>query len=746
MKNFRITFLFFFFSKITFLVAQDFPRASIPFYTAGELIENALTGGLNSPQLSEVDLNADGLMDLFIFDRVGFKARCFLNRGAPNKPDYIWAPLYEERFPELRQWALLRDFNADGAMDIFAYSDVPGVDGVIVFRGRYEEDGIHFERADFPGRFNILTYNFNTNAQIYITGIDYPAVDDVDCDGDLDILTFNAIAPGRLEFYRNESVERNLDLDSLVFRLADRCWGGFFESGLSPSVDLASAPGDCIENFQIKDPQVQFRHAGSTVLSLDIDSDEDKDLIIGDLSFTRLNRLLNGGNCQQAWINEQDALFPAFDAPVDLPFFPAAYYLDVNNDGRKDLLAAPNAEREAENRDCLWLYENIGDDNLPDFTLRQKNFLVNSMIDLGGRTHPAIVDYNADGLPDLVVGSEGLFVEAGSRKAGLYLFENRGTRLEPEFHLADEDYLGLSAFTDNTFNFSPTFGDLDGDGDLDVVVGEENGRLFYAENTAGLGQVFAFSAWQYPFQDIDVGLNSIPFLYDLNQDGLMDLLVGEFNGNINYFANTGSASNAAFNADPQASPNQFVLGQIDARTPGFDGYSAPWAGKVAGNTQVLTGTEIGRLEAYRLESLEEPFPLLTEKLGGIDLGQASHPALGDLDGDGFYDLVAGTARGGLEIYQTNWEADVSVATVNPVSNSAIRVFPNPVADQLYIETPGPQFQGFIRLYASNGRLIRSTEAEGKIVRLSVKNLPAGVYWLQIQRGQKRWSRKIMLVF
>ena len=99
---------------------QSFARVSIPFYQAEQLLENALTGGLNSPQLSAVDLNNDGLQDLYVFDRVGFVSRCFLNRGAPGQPDYIWAPEYESRFPPLRQWVLLRDFNRDGAMDIFA--------------------------------------------------------------------------------------------------------------------------------------------------------------------------------------------------------------------------------------------------------------------------------------------------------------------------------------------------------------------------------------------------------------------------------------------------------------------------------------------------------------------------------------------------------------------------------------------------------------------------------------------------
>jgi hypothetical protein len=723
---------------------QAFERVARPFFQAGQPLENALAGGLNSPQLSAVDLNNDGLQDLFVFDRVGFTVRCFLNRGASGRPDYIWAPAYEQRFPaELRQWVLLRDFNQDGVMDIFAYSDFPGVDGVIVYRGYYEADGIHFQRMNFPNRFNILTYNFNNSLQVYITGIDYPSVDDIDCDGDLDILTFNAISPGRLEWYKNEALERNLGLDTMIFRLQDRCWGGFYESGISPAVDLAAAPGDCFRNLQQPDPQVSVRHAGSTVLTLDIDQDDDKDVIIGDLSFSKINRLINGGGCDLAWMNEQDAEFPSYDTPVELTYFPASFYLDINNDGREDLLVAPNSDREVESKDCLWWYENIGEDGLPDFTLRQKNFLVNTMVDLGERTHPAVVDYNADGLPDLVVGSAGSFDGQGRRRASLYLFENTGTATEPAFSLVDEDYLSMRQFSGNTYGFAPAFGDLDGDGDLDALVGEELGRLFYAENTAGPGRPFAFGPWVYGYQNIDVGMNSAPFLYDLNEDGLLDMVIGEFDGNINFFANTGTKQSPAFSPDPQAAPNQFFLGRIDARTPGSDGYSTPAVVKVDGETRLVTGTDIGRLEAYQVTDTADPFPSIAEEWGVIRVGKGAHPALHDLDRDGLYEVVTGSARGGLEIFQTDWAADQSVPASEPVSPTPLTLYPNPVKETLQIVLPAPAAETHLSLYRLDGALLRAQSGSGQTLQLNMQRLPAGVYWLQVRSGRSVWNEKIV---
>ena len=746
MQNYFIIIFFFIFHTCNQLNAQAFERLTVPFTENGSPLENALAGGLNSPQLSAVDLNKDGLDDLFVFDRVGNQSLCFLNKGGQGESHYVWAPEYESRFPRLRNWVLLRDFNRDGAMDIFSYSDVDGIDGVIVYRGYYEEDGLHFSRMTFSNRFNLLPYNFDASNEVYITGIDYPAVDDVDCDGDLDLLTFNAIAPGRLEWYKNEALERGKGLDTIILRLKERCWGGFFESGISPEVDLAPAPGDCVNNFQTEDPLVRIRHAGSTVLSLDIDADDDKDLIIGDLSFSHINRLLNGGSCEEAWINEQDPNFPTYDTPAAMRFFPAAFHLDLNNDGKKDLAVAPNADRESENKENLWWYENIGMDEAPDFTLRRKDFLVQTMLDLGGRTHPAVVDYNGDGLKDLVIGSEGFFAGAGKRLASLHLYENTGTAKEPAFKLVDTDFASLQQFTNNTFNFAPTFGDLDADGDLDLIVGEELGQLFYAENTAETGEPMKFSPPQYGYQGIDVGFNSTPFLFDFNEDGLLDLLIGEENGNINYFQNKGTPQIPDFESDPALEPNNFFLGQIDARIPGFLGYSSPWVGYINGEQRVLTGTEIGRLEAYQLAEVTEAFPLLSENWGEVSIGASTHPFLADIDSDGLHEVLVGNARGGLSIFQSDWFADNTVPVQKEAERGRLRVFPNPAHHRFLIELPlVGQIQATLHLYNQDGQLVLQKALSDHQIEIGVAQFPAGIYFLRVQSGNRVWNQKLVLM-
>lgn len=66
---------------------------------------------------------------------------------------------------------------------------------------------------------------------LYVSSIDIPAIEDVDGDGDLDIITFSILG-SQVEYHKNLSMERYGDCDSLDYELRNKCWG-FFTEGAS---------------------------------------------------------------------------------------------------------------------------------------------------------------------------------------------------------------------------------------------------------------------------------------------------------------------------------------------------------------------------------------------------------------------------------------------------------------------------------------------------------------------------------
>src|SRR5262249_27375944 len=93
-----------------------------------------------------------------------------------------------------------------------------------------------------------------------------------------------------------------------------------------------------------------------------------------------------------------------------------------------------------------------------------------------------------------------------------------------------------------------SFADLDGDGDLDAVVGILDGTLRYFENTgsAAAPALIERTGAANPFDGVNVAPRATPTFVDLDGDGDLDAVVGAQDGTLRYFQNTGTAIAPAF--------------------------------------------------------------------------------------------------------------------------------------------------------------------------------------------------------
>ncbi len=739
--------------------AQYWNTLDVKITQDGNELRNPCTGGLNKPQFSEVDLNFDGLMDLYVFDNDGDVSLTFLNEGTSNQTDFHFAPYYTRNFPSLKDWVLLRDYNNDGIIDIFSNSNITGennntIYGIIVYRGFNDNGVINFERVELPyGQYNLIYYETPSGAysNLKATSEDYPAVDDIDGDGDMDILNFE-IGGGVLYYYKNNSAELGYGADSLIFILEDDCYGGLFEGEMAQCPFLSENVDDCADPNLANSPEINSAHAGSTLLTLNLDGDNDKDLVLGDLPFSKLVSCINSNTNENAWYTESDCTFPSYNVPADIINFPASFYLDMDNDGVKDLIASPYSTGIVESSNVVWFWKNIGDNEMPNFQFVQRDLLVDNMVDFGKGSKPCFFDYNGDGKLDIVSGNFSYFLPGGLRDPRLTLFINTSTDTEISFDLVDTDFLGFSELaSSNNSSLAPCIGDLDGDGDDDLLIGTESGKLFYFENNGGAGNPMEFGIYQYPWLDIDPGQKTTPQIVDINRDGLLDLVIGEDNGNLNYYPNTGTVTAPIFEAEENDMPNNSFFGEVSTDLAPFTtGGTSPIFYDFNGEYVLFSGSQGRGIVRYDDidGNLDGAFTWTEDfNLGELKEGARVHFDIADLNGDDILDFVIGNDRGGLRIVSSNIDINgdiVSVSNSNLV-NTGFKIWPNPVRNKLYIEIDEfKKDETSVRIYNAMGQSVLSKEMNSSNTTINVEHLTQGIYFMSINIGQEMLTKKVII--
>ena len=704
-----IIFIFFFASFTVY--AQFIPMSNIPVEQYGQIITAPLTGGMNSMQISDIDINLDGINDAFVFDRGAWLTIPFLKDAANN---YTYAPEYQNIFPAMEDWALLRDYNCDNIPDIFTYY----IGSTKVYKGviaggelSYELEKQQLEYADATG---------GTTA-VYTSRTDISSFDDLDNDGDLDVLSFS-VSGSTIRFYKNISVESGFGCDSLIYELNQFCWGDLYEGfGCGGGTLHVVCKGEA-DNVAIATREL---HIGSTILTLDMDGDEDKDAILGDNSCRSLVYYRNDGDVEYAEMGYKDTVFPNFDVSFEMIIFPATFLIDADNDGDKDLIATTNDDMQGLNTQNIWMYENLNATDTFDFVFNTDTFLTSEMIDAGAHSKPVYFDYNNDDLLDIVIGVGTTYGKDEVFKEGLYLYKNTGSLSSPAFELITTDFTDLDMYDIN--HLAPSFADIDNDGDEDMFCGQVDGTIIFLENLSGPTGEANFASAIFSYNAIDVGGFSAPCFIDIDLDDKLDMVVGEQNGNLNYYHNTGTITEPAFTLESE------MWGGVDVRKTGFiTGYSMPFMYRNENDSlYLLVGSFGGLIHEYNEieDALLGEFYEVDSNFLNWNSGTYTTINGSDLNNDGEMEFLCGNLRGGLQIF----ERDFNVAIENAFLSDRISLFPNPVSDQLNIQIQtSKNINGDLKIFTSTGELIYTQKINNNSTIINLKgSIIPGMYLISV---------------
>lgn len=401
-------------------------------------------------------------------------------------------------------------------------------------------------------------------------------------------------------------------------------------------------------------------------------------------------------------------------------------FTDINGNGRLDLIIG--------DQDGFLHHYEQSSENSADFDWVTGKFIT-GMIDIGHSADPCFADLDEDGLLDMIVGE---YVG----RLNHYEQDSPGS---DKFNLLTEDLLGM----DLGVYESPTITDMGNNDLLDLIVGNFGGTLYYFEQSETGSNEFTFITNN--FNEIDVGQAAEPAFTDLDGDNLLDMIIGENDGNLNHYEQDAVGS-TVFNLVTDSLSDIVIERWI---RPCFTDLEND------GLLDLIIGRYgEGDLYHYKQNSPgSSDFTLITENFQEISVGYKSRPIFTDINNDGLEDLLVGANDGGIRYYQRMKDTFFEEGHVSGFQPQAFTLYQNhpnpfnPVTSIQYDLSEPARIH--ISIYNNLGQMIRllkkgTQQAGSYTVQWYGQDdqnnaLPSGIYICRMQAGDMRKSIKLLLL-
>jgi len=389
------------------------------------LLTSPFTGGINASQIETIDLTGDGIEEWVTWDINSRQLLVFKKEGE----NFIHLPELSYSFPAgISGFLVLADFDGDRKKDLFTSTAL----GIKAYKNTSTGNQISWEIAQ-----NFLKLDGSGNIQT--NNLDTPLIQDLDGDGDLDLVMFNFAGGDYMEFYKNTSVERKGTTDIDGFAFGVNHWGNFEFCGCGDLSFGQSCSGTPLAKVDPDGENKRIEHAGGhSILYQDFDGDGVDDLVLGRDECSILYFLPNSGTSSEPLFKSFTNSLPNYGEFPEFPIFHIGRLIG------EDLIVSLNSSDASFNFKMNYANSIVKIDTQGN---ADYEFLQDQMLDLGENARPVFLGNKSVG--ELLITANTL-MEDGQVRSVLSKFgmvEGKLTKQEgehanlPALNLLDAQYI-----------------------------------------------------------------------------------------------------------------------------------------------------------------------------------------------------------------------------------------------------------------------------------------------------------------